>query len=133
MNHLGFCSGSGIFLCFTYIILYHQFYEFPDGLEWKLYELRTLYLNISIIIHIILNIKYYLCRYHWKKFSRHLPLVLSTFQTKIILNTIVKMSESTDVQALAKISTEVDESQIKVVFSSQCIKGTVVVKTTDKK
>ncbi|XP_028037048.1 uncharacterized protein LOC114248121 [Bombyx mandarina] len=33
------------------------------------------------------------------------------------------MSESTDVQALAKISTEVDESQIKVVFSSQCIKA----------
>lgn len=33
------------------------------------------------------------------------------------------MAESTEMQALAKISTEVGESQIKITFSSQCIKG----------
>lgn len=33
------------------------------------------------------------------------------------------MEEVNDVQALEKISSEVDESQIKVILSSQCIKG----------
>lgn len=31
----------------------------------------------------------------------------------------------TNVQALEKIFTEVDESQIKIIFSSQCIKGKI--------
>lgn len=33
------------------------------------------------------------------------------------------MEETNDVQALEKISNEVDESQIKVILSTQCIKG----------
>lgn len=33
------------------------------------------------------------------------------------------MAESNDVQTLEKISTEVDESQFKIILSSQCIKG----------
>lgn len=33
------------------------------------------------------------------------------------------MTDSNDVQALEKISTEVDESQLNIVLSIQCIKG----------
>lgn len=37
------------------------------------------------------------------------------------------MAESSEVQALEKISTEVGESQIKITLSSQCIKGKYVL------
>lgn len=33
------------------------------------------------------------------------------------------MNESNDVQALEKISSEVDESQFKIILTNQCIKG----------
>lgn len=39
------------------------------------------------------------------------------------------MEEINDVQALEKISSEVDESQIKVILSSQCIKGKIKIGT----
>lgn len=35
------------------------------------------------------------------------------------------MEEINDVEALEKISSEVDESQIKVILSNQCIKGEI--------
>lgn len=37
------------------------------------------------------------------------------------------MTESNDVQALEKISTEVDESQLKIILSIQCIKGSFLI------
>lgn len=43
----------------------------------------------------------------------------------IFRNNLVSMEETNDVQALEKISSEVDESQIKVILSSQCIKGMI--------
>lgn len=36
------------------------------------------------------------------------------------------MEEGNSVQVLEKISSEVDESQIKVILSSQCIKGVYI-------
>lgn len=68
-----------------------------------------------------------------KNISRHLALAwwmiqvhCDIFNYSIYLK-LKNMEEINDVQALEKISSEVDESQIKVILSSQCIKGKIKI------